>query len=214
MKLIGYMRVSTAEQAASGLGLDAQESDIRYEVTRREWSLIRIEQDAQSGRSMRSRPGLAAALAAIENGEADGLIVAKLDRLSRSVLDFATLVCRAQAEGWNLVVLDLGLDLNSPQGRFTAHVLCAAAQLERELISRRTKDALAAAKARGVHVGLTSKVPTEVVDAIHLQREAGATLSAIADDLNATGTATPTGTGRWYGSSVRAVLGRTRPSLV
>jgi hypothetical protein len=73
---------------------------------------------------------------------------------------------RAQAEGWNLVVLDLGLDLNSPQGRFTAHELCAAAQLERELISRRTKDALAAAEARCIHVGLTSKVPTDVVATI------------------------------------------------
>jgi DNA invertase Pin-like site-specific DNA recombinase len=71
-----------------------------------------VEYDTASGRSTRLRPGLAAALAAVDAGEADGIIVSKLDRLSRSVLDFAQLVCRAQADGWNLVVLDLGLDLD------------------------------------------------------------------------------------------------------
>ena len=123
--------------------------------------MVTIETDAASGRTMRSRPGMAAAISAVESGIADGIICAKLDRLSRSVLDFATLVCRAQADGWNLVVLDLGLDLNTPQGRFTAHVLCAAAQLERELISTRTRDALAAAKRRGVRVGAPVRLSPE-----------------------------------------------------
>lgn len=159
-----------------------------------------------SGKSLAARRGLADALAAIGRGEADGIIVSKLDRLSRSVLDFATLVCRAQAEGWNLVVLDLGLDLNTPQGRFTAHVLCAAAQLERELIGKRTKDALAAARARGVHTGMTSRLPAEVADRIRAEREAGATLAVIADWLNDEGIPTATGSGRWHSASVRAVI--------
>jgi DNA invertase Pin-like site-specific DNA recombinase len=76
------------------------------------------------------------------------------------------------------------------------------------LISRRTKDALAAAKARGVHVGATSRVPPETVAVIRQERSNGLTLTAIADMLNATGTSTPTGTGRWHPSSVRAVLNR------
>jgi DNA invertase Pin-like site-specific DNA recombinase len=214
VKLIGYTRVSTTEQANSGLGIEAQNRDIRAEVDRRGWLLAGVESDTASGRSTRLRPGLASALAAVDAREADGLIVAKLDRLSRSVLDFAQLVCRAQADGWNLIVLDLGLDLSSPQGRFTAHVLCACAELERELISRRTKDALAAARARGIHTGMTSKVSSETVSVIRAERANGATLTAIADQLNTTGTATPTGSGKWHPSSVRAVLNRPpSPSL-
>lgn len=207
MRLIGYTRVSTAEQAASGLGLEAQEAQIVAEAQHRGWSVVAWHSDAgASGKSLAARPGLADALAAISRGDADGLIVSKLDRLSRSVLDFATLVCRAQAEGWNLVVLDLGLDLNTPQGRFTAHVLCAAAQLERELIGQRTKDALAAARARGIRPGFASRVPENVAARIRAEREAGDTLSVIADRLNADGIPTATGSGRWHRTSVRAVI--------
>lgn len=124
------------------------------------------------------------------------MIVAKLDRLSRSVLDFATLVCYAQAEGWNLIVLDLGLDLDSPQGRFTPHVLCAAAQLERQLISQRTKVALAAARARGIRTGMTSRLPADVADRIRTESAAGATLAHIATRVNEEGVPIATGNGR------------------
>ncbi len=210
LRMVSYARVSTAEQAASGLGLEAQAFSIDSAAASNGWAIVARKVDAQSGAGgMRRRPGLAEALELVESGNADGIVVAKLDRLSRSVLDFATLLCRAKAEGWNLVVLDLGLDLSTPQGEFTAHVLCAAAQLERRLIGQRTKEALAAAKARGVHVGATSKVPASVVAAITERREAGATLTAIADALNLEGTSTATGQGRWHAASVRAVLGRT-----
>src|SRR6202051_2945002 len=87
-------------------------------------------EDALSGKSL-DRPGLAAALAAVEAGEAAGIVVAKLDRLSRSLKDFADLMARAQASGWNLVALDLGVDLSTPSGEFMAGVMASAAQWER-----------------------------------------------------------------------------------
>src|SRR5262249_29212817 len=103
----GYCRVSTSEQHDSGLGLAAQKAAIRAEAKRHGWKLTAIYEDVASGRSLRQRPGLDAAFDAVANGTADGLIVSKLDRLSRSVTDFATILARFQRNGWALVVMDL-----------------------------------------------------------------------------------------------------------
>src|SRR5690242_6416178 len=93
-RVIGYVRVSTSEQGDDGGGLDAQRQTIQAECRHRGWQLVRIEEDVASGKSTGKRPGLARALQAIEGGDAEALIVAKLDRLSRSLLDFAQLVER------------------------------------------------------------------------------------------------------------------------
>jgi DNA invertase Pin-like site-specific DNA recombinase len=209
MRLVSYTRVSTVEQANSGLGLDAQAFTINSAATSNGWSIVRRCVDAgvssvDSGR----RHGLHEALALAESDDADGIVVAKLDRLSRSVSDFANLLCRAQANGWRLVILDIGLDLGTPMGTFVANIMCSVAQLERELIRQRTRDALAAARARGIRTGPPSKVPAVVAETIHLHRKSGATLTAIADALNVAGTPTATGSGRWHPASVRAVLNR------
>src|SRR5438046_833544 len=111
MRVIGYIRVSTAEQADSGLGLEAQRQTIELEVARRGWTLVGSYEDAGlSGKRLAGRPGIEAALQAVENGTADALVVAKLDRLSRSMLDFCTLMVRSQKKRWALVALDLGVD--------------------------------------------------------------------------------------------------------
>jgi DNA invertase Pin-like site-specific DNA recombinase len=81
-KVIGYLRVSTDEQGANGAGLDAQRLAIEAECKRRGWQLVRIEEDVLSGRSL-NRPGLQRALQACASGEVAGVVVAKLDRLSR-----------------------------------------------------------------------------------------------------------------------------------
>jgi predicted site-specific integrase-resolvase len=91
VKVVGYTRVSTEEQGTNGAGLDAQRTAIRAECDRRSWDLVRIHEDVLSGRSM-NRPGLQNALAACRGGEAIGLVVAKLDRLSRSIVDFGNLL--------------------------------------------------------------------------------------------------------------------------
>jgi DNA invertase Pin-like site-specific DNA recombinase len=156
---------------------------------------------------MNGRPALASALDEVSAGRAGTLIVAKLDRLSRSLLDFATLMERAQREGWNLVALDLGIDLSTPAGEFLASVMASAAQWERRIIGPRTKDALAARKAAGVRLGRPSAVPRELVEEIVAAKASGATLTAIAADLTSRSVPTVRGGARWYASTVRAVLG-------
>ena len=91
-----------------------------------------------SGRTMR-RPGLQRALGACRARDVDGIAVGKLDRLSRSLVDFAALLAEAQAGSWNLVALDLGVDLSTPSGEVLANIMASAAQWERRLIGIRTR---------------------------------------------------------------------------
>src|SRR5665811_1911797 len=130
IRAVGYRRVSTTEQADSGAGLAAQQTIIEAEASRRGWVLVEVLTDeAASGKSLVGRSALEAAIAAVESGQAEVLVVAKLDRLSRSLLDFASLMARAQNKGWNLVALDLGIDLSTPAGEFLASVMASACLL-------------------------------------------------------------------------------------
>lgn len=210
---VGYLRVSTSEQAGSGAGLQAQRSAIEREAAHRGWVLIEMYTDAAaSGRSITGRPALASALGRVEGGEAGVLVVAKLDRLSRSLLDFASLMARAQRNKWNLVALDLGIDLSTPAGEFLASVMASAAQWERRIIGQRTREALAVRKAQGVRLGRPPSIDPAVVSRIVRQRHEGLTLAAIADGLNAEGVTTAQGGLRWHPSTVRAILQRTEPA--
>jgi DNA invertase Pin-like site-specific DNA recombinase len=209
IRVAGYIRVSTAEQAESGAGLAAQRTAIMSEIDRRGWVLHDIYVDAGvSGKSMVGREGLDSALTAIESGSADALVVAKLDRLSRSLLDFAALMARAQAKRWNLVALDLGIDLSTPAGEFLASVMASAAQWERRIIGQRTREGLAAKRAAGVVLGRPRTLPVGVVARITTDRAEGASMSEIARRLNADKVATGQGGVRWYPSTIRAVLAR------
>jgi DNA invertase Pin-like site-specific DNA recombinase len=206
VRAVGYARVSTEEQAESGAGILAQLAVIEGEVERRGWDLIRnVDVDNASGKRM-NRPGLAEALASLTDGHADVLVVAKLDRLSRSMLDFCLLLDRARREGWSLVILDLGIDLTTASGEVMAHVAAAFAQFERRLIGQRTRDALAEKRKAGVRLGRPSILTADVVARITAARGAGETLSAIADSLNADGVATAHEGACWYPSTVAAVL--------
>lgn len=161
-----------------------------------------------SGRSLKNRPGLTLALARCRTGEIDGIVVAKLDRLSRSLVDFAAVVQDAKSHGFNVVALDLGVDLSTPSGEFLAHVMASAAQWERRIIGERTRDALAARKAAGVRLGRPPKRADPVSNRITNLRAKGASLQAISDMLNRDGVPTYRGGQRWRPSSVRAVLNR------
>jgi DNA invertase Pin-like site-specific DNA recombinase len=205
--VVGYVRVSTEEQGQRGAGLEAQRRAIKAECERRGWHLVRIEQDVLSGRSM-NRPGLQVALAACRSGEISGIVVAKLDRLSRSLVDFATLLADAQAKGFNVVALDLGVDLSTPAGEFLSSVMASAAQWERRIIGQRTRDALAVKKAEGVKLG-RPPLPTDSLSRrVRSMRRRGMTLQAIADRLNAEDVSTLRGGVEWRPSSVRTVLRR------
>lgn len=174
MKAVGYVRVSTDDQAESGLGLDAQRSDIIHHAERKQWDLLRVEQDAASGSSLQKRPGLKRALKALSSGEAQVLIVSKLDRLSRSLIDFSELLAQSEREGWSLVALDLNVDTTTATGRMLANIVMAIAQWERERIGERTKAALGEAKKAGVHVGRPKlEVGDEVQDIVWQLRTGG-----------------------------------------
>jgi len=209
MKIAAYIRVSTREQAEDGHGLDAQRAEILRTAQAKGWQVVAWCVDAGvTGASLSGRDGWTEAVALAESGEVDGIVATKIDRVSRSVADFANLVCEAKTCKWNLVVLDIGLDLSSPTGEFVATIMCAAAQLERRMIGARTKDGLAAAKAKGVRLGRPRSLPEDVALRVAELRQQGATLAAIADQLNADQIPTARGGVRWYPNTIRAILAR------
>lgn len=203
---MAYIRVSTEEQKGSGAGLAAQRQAILGECDRRGWQLVGVIEDAGYSAKDLRRPGVRAALELLRSGDAEALVVAKLDRLSRSMLDFAGIMASAQKQGWGLIALDCAVDTTTPAGEAMANVLATFAQFERRLISQRTKDALAIKKAQGVRLGRPRQLPQDVVDRIRSERELGSTLTGIAEGLNQGEVATAQGGRRWYPSTVRAVL--------
>ena len=152
------------------------------------------------------RPGVQEALRAIESGEATALVVAKLDRLSRSMIDFTRIMAEAQKQGWALVALDCAVDTTTPAGEAMAHMLATFAQFERRLISHRTREALAIKKAEGVQLGRPRSMPEELRERIRRMHAAGESLAAIVRTLTTERVATAQGGVRWYPSTVRAVL--------
>ena len=209
-RLVGYVRVSTDAQEESGAGLRAQRQAIKDECARRGWQLVRIDEDVLSGKTLK-RPGLQATLASCRSGEADGIVVAKLDRLSRSVLDFARVIEEARKRSFNVVVLDLGLDLSTPQGELVANVIASVAQWERRIIGERTREALAVKKSEGVRLGRPTTLPVKIERRIVKARAVGLSLAAIADQLNGESVPTAQGGVRWYPATVRHVLRRLEP---
>jgi DNA invertase Pin-like site-specific DNA recombinase len=209
MRVIGYVRVSTDEQAVSGAGLEAQRRAIVAECKRRGWELVETLEDAGYSAKDLKRPAVQEALRALEAGDAKALVVAKLDRLSRSMLDFTALMATAQKQNWALVALDCAVDTSTPAGEAMAHVLATFGQFERRLIGQRTKEALAAKKASGVRLGRPPNVPQRVVRRIQRQRARGDSFRKIAEDLNEASVPTAQGGAQWYAATVRHVLLRT-----
>jgi DNA invertase Pin-like site-specific DNA recombinase len=212
-RVIGYVRVSTADQAASGLGLDAQRRAIADEVDRRGWQLVDVVADEGATGKTLDRPGLHEALTAIAERRADTLLVAKLDRVSRSVVDFGTLLDWFERAGAAFVAFDLGVDTSTPAGRLVANVLASVAEWEAATISARTRDGLAAKRERGERISRGAVTDSaDLVDHIREMRASGLTLQAIADALNTVGVPTVRGGALWRPSSVQTVLGYRRPS--
>lgn len=209
--VLGYVRVSTEEQADSGLGLEAQRETLRVECGRRGYTLLDVESDEGiSAKSIDNRPGLLRALARVEAAEARILMVARLDRLSRSVHDFSGLLQRAEQRGWAVAVCDFAVDTSTPTGEMSANVIAAAAQYERRLIGQRTSDALQAKLRAGAVLGRPDRASPEVAARIIGLRESGDSLRKIAAKLNADGVPTSQGGQLWHASTVASVLNWTR----
>jgi len=205
-RCIGYTRVSTAEQEA---GPEAQLVAIKAAVAARGWELAAVFHD--NGVSGTVAPGdrqeLARALAMLDDGQAEVLIAAKVDRISRSVLDFAELADRSERNGWQLLTLDVPLDPATHYGKLMRTMLAAFAEMERDMISMRTRDALAVKRSQGVTLGRPVQIPADVAARIRQLREEELTWQAIADTLNADGVPTARG-GQWKWSTVRDVHAR------
>lgn len=204
--VVAYCRVSTEEQAISGLGLRAQRDAIQRECQRRGLDLIALHEDAGLSAKNLKRPALEAALLELDTGLGSVLMVAKLDRLTRSVHDATGLMAKAEHSGWGLVALDAPVDTTTPQGAAMAQVLAVFAELERRLIGERTKAALAVRKSQGVRLGRPQTLPIQLRERIISMRHSGMTLGSIASELNTERVPTSQGGSKWWPATIRAII--------
>jgi DNA invertase Pin-like site-specific DNA recombinase len=206
MNAIAYVRVSTVDQT-QGLSFEAQERAISQEVARRGWTMHSLVTEARSGKSAANRPELQRALSTLAAGYADCLVVARLDRLARSLIDLLTLMDRAKQEGWTLLILSPTVDLSDPFGKCMAQVAGAFAELERELIGQRQRESVAARKAAGTYKKPPKRITDEAEERIaHLFGE-GLSLRGIARQLELEGYAPPAGS-VWHARSIGRIAQR------
>lgn len=226
-RVVAYYRVSTAKQGQSGLGLEAQRQAVLALCEARGWDVIAERTEVESGKTA-DRPQLRAALHQAKVTGAT-LVVAKLDRLSRSVAFLSAL----QDSGARFIAADM-----SEANELTVHIMAAVAQAERQAISKRTKDALGAAKAAGRKLGnpngaaalrKAGKGNSAAVERLKagadsfaqdlapviadIQASGVTSLGGIAAELNARHIQTRRG-GRWFASGVANVLARIQSPVV
>jgi DNA invertase Pin-like site-specific DNA recombinase len=221
-RFVSYLRVSTDKQGKSGLGLEAQREAVANHLNGGAWTLIAEHVEVESGKQD-ARPQLAKALARCKLTGAT-LIVAKLDRLSRNQ-SFLMSVYEGTGEG-GVVFCDLPTIPPGPVGKFIVQQMAAVAELERGLISQRTKAALAASKARGKKLGGYRGGPVvdgtrgtealqkaadgfaaSVAPMMRQMQASGASLRQIAAAMAADGIRTARG-GQWTAMAVKNVLDR------
>jgi DNA invertase Pin-like site-specific DNA recombinase len=206
MRLVGYTRVSTDRQAKEGHSLAGQEATLRDWAERNGHDLPHIIPDVMSGMKTAKLYGREAAVRLIESGLADGLLVLRYDRVTRSMLDAQELLSRSRAKGWAILTTDGGDSSDSGQMLMT-DVEMSFAAAERRRISERTKEGLSAAVEAGKVLGCPPQVSE---DAEQLILDNADTLSAraIAVLLAERGILTPTGKTDWTHAAVLRVIRR------
>ena len=208
MKVVGYIRVSTDDQAREGVSLAAQQAKLRAYAELYELELIGIDVDAGLSAKTLKRPGLQQALARLKAREAEALLVVKLDRLTRSVKDLGHLVETYFLAGkWLLMSVNDQIDTRTAAGRMVLNILASVSQWEREAIGERTADAMRHLKATGQVYSRPVFSDADTLAQIHAMRAAGWTLQAIADELTAAGVPTVRG-GVWAPATIRGILRR------
>ena len=218
-RFVSYLRVSTARQGASGLGLEAQRAAVAAHLNGGDWTLLREIVEVESGKR-NDRPALAEALRLCRQQKAT-LVIAKLDRLARNVHFISGLM----ESGVEFLAVDM-----PSANRFVVHILAAVAEQEAEAISKRTKAALEAAKKRGTVLGgrrvsaerfreigtagrrtysaQAAKGRAQVLPVIaEIQGQGISTLRAIAAELNDREIDAPRG-GQWGAVQVQRILAR------
>ena len=153
-KTIAYLRVSTDKQADKGISLEAQEEKARAYASLYDLDLIEVIIDAGESAKTLDRPGLQRALSMLKTGKADALLVVKLDRLTRSVVDLGKLIETYFAPGKAaLMSVSEQIDTRSAAGRLVLNILASVSQWERETIGERTRDAMQHKQANGEYIG-------------------------------------------------------------
>src|ERR1700730_1409791 len=153
MRAIGYVRVSTDKQSEKGVSLDAQTEKIRAMAVVHGAELIEVVQDGGESAKSLNRPGVQRVLAMVERRAVQAVIVAKLDRLTRSVKDLCELLELFERRGVALISVAESLDTSSAAGRLVMNIMAAVSQWEREAIGERTRDALQHKRGQGERVG-------------------------------------------------------------
>lgn len=230
-RVIGYLRVSTETQADHGVSLEAQRTKIEAYASLYDLDLVEVIQDpAASGRSL-ARPGLQAVLERLDAGAAEGLLITKLDRLTRSVRDLSALLDRGFKTRFALLSVAEQVDTRSASGRLVLNLLASVGEWERETLGERTRDALAHLRTSGVQLGgealgwargderdaegrlviVQVGEETATVARIVQLRDEGRSLRVIAAKLVEEGRPTKRG-GMWHPQTVAKVLQRSSAS--
>lgn len=219
-RAIGYVRVSSDKQAIGGVSLEAQSGRIRAMATVQEVELLETIVDAGESAKTLNRPGMARLLSMVDAKQVQTVIVAKLDRLTRSVRDLADLLERFERRGVALVSVSESLDTGTAAGRLVLNVMMSVAQWEREAIGERTREAMRHKREKGERVGTVpfgfqlaadgrTIQPREdeqrIVATMQALRANGLTLRAIAAAMNRQGQTTRRGSA-WRHQYIARVL--------
>ena len=210
MNVVGYTRVSTEEQARDGVSLGAQEDKIHAYAVVKDWTLTELIRDAGHSAKSLKRPGMARLLALVETEQVDVVMVYKLDRLTRSVVDLGKLMDLFKRKRVDLVSLQESLDATTATGELMMNLLASVSQWERKVIGERTSDALQHLKAQGKRYCHTVYDNPEGIALMHQLRTAGYSYEAIAQHLNQAGIPTALG-GPWQAMVVWGIVRRTQP---
>jgi DNA invertase Pin-like site-specific DNA recombinase len=206
-RTIAYLRVSTDKQADAGVSLDAQRAKVEQYVALYDIEIVAVLVDAGESAKSLERPELQNALAMLDAGEADALLVVKLDRLTRSVRDLGDLVARYFDKNVALLSVSEQIDTRTAGGRLVLNVLASVSQWEREVIGERTSTAMRHMQDEGRYIGgrvpygfrlvdgelLEHDVEQQVIAEARKLRAAGLTLRAVAGELSKRGFTTRTG---------------------
>jgi len=225
VRVIAYARVSTIEQADSGISLDAQIAKMQAYARLYDLEIVETIQDpGESGKTL-NRPGLQRALTLLKSGKADGVLIVKLDRLTRSIADWQDLIDAYFGErgGKQLLSVNDSIDTRTAAGRLVLNVLITVAQWERETIGERTRDALQHKIRNGQRVGkvrygfdlatdgvtlLENPGEQQIIAMMRDLRAAGRTLRQIAAELTARNIPSKEGNSQWRHQSIAYILRR------
>lgn len=206
-----YLRVSTSRQATEGVGLDTQEAKARTHAARCYWPVVGVFRDeGVSGKEgIENRPGLQALIAAVKTTPGAVVVVYSVSRLARRQRLLWQLLDDRDGYGLPVVSATEPFDAASPMGRAMLGMIAVFAQLEADMVSERTRDALAELKSQGKKLGARSMIELGALESVKIAQELYATGQfthrSLADELNKRGIPTAKG-GRWWPKTVRSAL--------